>query len=165
MTVLIEETLAAVHRIAAAARPIMLDDLGLKAAIEWMTEEFSKRYDGISCNLVIALGDQKIERTLVTAAYRIVQECMTNVARHAKASKIHIVVAVRDGRQLVISVQDNGIGLERQREPKNGFGLLGIRERVKALAGSFELESIPGEGVSIYVTIPLAQADSGGTET
>jgi signal transduction histidine kinase len=139
----------------------MLDDLGLRAAIEWLVEEFGKRYPAITCNLVFDHVGDTIEGEMATAAYRIVQECLTNIIRHAEASKVHIVVAVRERREILIAVQDNGRGLREPITKEGGFGLLGMRERAMALGGSFSVGSIPGEGVSVDVTIPLPDIEYG----
>jgi signal transduction histidine kinase len=161
MNSLADEALGTIHRIASDLRPVMLDDLGLKSAVEWLVEGFRKRYSSIVCNLVFDLGDYKIEGEPATAAYRIVQECLTNIVRHAKASKVHIVIAVRKQRQLIISVQDNGCGLQDPRPRSGGFGLLGMRERANALGGFLTIESMSGEGVSVDVTIPLSNIEPG----
>jgi signal transduction histidine kinase len=161
MTRLADEALSTIHRIAADLRPVMLDDLGLRAAVEWLVEEFRKRYSSIACTLVFDLGGHMIEDEMATAAYRIVQECLTNIARHAEASKVHIVIAVQYQRQLLISVQDNGCGMQGQRTKRGSFGLLGMRERAMALGGSFVVESLPDEGVSVDVTIPLPNVEAG----
>jgi two-component system sensor histidine kinase UhpB len=161
MTRLADEALGTIHRIAADLRPVMLDDLGLRAAIEWLVEEFGKRYPAITCNLVFDHVGDTIEGEMATAAYRIVQECLTNIIRHAEASKVHIVVAVRERREILIAVQDNGRGLREPITKEGGFGLLGMRERAMALGGSFSVGSIPGEGVSVDVTIPLPDIEYG----
>lgn len=157
MTALVDETLATVRKISSDLRPAMLDDLGLKAAVEWQIEMFKKRYRDIACNLVIDLDGHNIEGKLATVAYRIIQECLTNVVRHAEASKIHVVVSIADRQQFLISVQDNGRGLQNTHTEKSGFGLIGMRERVKALGGAIEIVSLPGEGVSVDVAFPLPQ--------
>ena len=166
MTELVNTTLASVRRISADLRPTLLDDLGLKAAIEWLARDFEKRHPQIVCQLALELEPPPTDDRRVTAAYRIVQECLTNVARHAQASKVHIMLSVgqhHPSSMLKISVQDNGRGFippplpaspPRQAEP-GGFGLIGMRERVVALGGQFHLESLPGEGVFVDVAIPL----------
>lgn len=161
MTALVDQTIASVRGIAADLRPIMLDELGLKSAVEWLSEDFAKRYAHISFKLACALDDCKVEGEQATAAYRIIQECLTNVVKHAQASKIHVAIGVRERRQLHISVQDNGRGLQ-QHGGQGGFGLLGMRERVSALGGSLDVSSMPGEGVVVDVVISLAQVDGGG---
>jgi PAS domain S-box-containing protein len=161
MNSLADEALGTIHRIASDLRPVMLDDLGLKSAVEWLVEGFRKRNCSIVCNLVFDLGDHMIDGEPATAAYRIVQECLTNIVRHAKASKVHIVIAVRKQRQLIISVQDNGCGLQDPRPRSGGFGLLGMRERANALGGFLTIESMSGEGVSVDVTIPLSNIEPG----
>jgi PAS domain S-box-containing protein len=156
MTALVDETMATVRKISSDLHPAMLDDLGLKATLEWLVAAFKKRNPEIAYDLVIDLGSCKIEGRIATVAYRITQECLTNIVRHAGASKVHIVVASRD-RQLIISLQDNGRGLPGGRAASDGFGLLGMRERVKTVDGIFEVTSLPSEGVSVDVTIPLSQ--------
>ncbi|KAB2920943.1 MAG: PAS domain S-box protein [Dechloromonas sp.] len=155
MSAMIDEILGAVRRIAADLRPMMLDELGLKAALEWLAEDFTKRYQHIKCNLVIALEDHLINGKAGIAAYRIVQECLTNIVRHAQADKVHIAVGIDQQHRLFITVHDNGRGAQEQDFRKNGFGLVGMRERVHALGGQFSFESTPGKGCSIDVTIPL----------
>ncbi len=154
MTSLVDATLGSVRRIAADLRPTMLDDLGLPAATEWLVEEFAKRHPHIDCKLVLDFGGCEVDEARAIAAYRIVQECLTNVARHAEATKLHVALGVRAGRRLVICIQDNGCGLGPL--PTGGFGLIGMRQRVHALGGSFVADSMPGEGVVIDVVMPLA---------
>lgn len=154
MTGLVDQTLGTVRRIAADLRPTMIDDLGLPAAIEWLVEEFVKRHSHIDCKLVLDFGRHEVGEAYAIAAYRVVQECLTNVARHAQATKLHVVLGIRAGQELMISVQDNGRGLDPH--SAGGFGLLGMRQRVQALGGKFSAETIPGEGVVIDVSMPMA---------
>jgi PAS domain S-box-containing protein len=166
MTELVDATLASVRRISADLRPTILDDLGLKAAIEWLARDFEKRHPGIVCQLALELDRPLDDGSIAIACYRIVQECITNVARHAQASKIHIMVALGSDQKLRISVQDNGRGLPAMPIPTpistaGGFGLIGMRERVAALGGRFSLESLPGEGVFVDATIPLMSSGPG----
>ena len=158
---LIDTGLTEVRRIAADLRPIMLDELGLKAALEWMAEDFGKRYRGIVCTLRVELGEAPPGDEVTTAAYRIVQECLTNVARHSSARTVEIFVGqgteAHGGQRLLISVGDDGCGLPPKAQRK-GFGLVGIRERVNALAGRFSMESEPGAGVRVAVSLPLSAA-------
>ncbi len=154
MKLLIDDTIAAVRRISSDLRPVMLDDLGLKAAVEWLAEEFGRRNPAIHCELAFALGEHEIADTLATAAFRIVQECLTNVCRHAEASAIQIFVGVRDDN-LAITVRDNGRGLPATPAGAGHYGLLGMRERTEALGGRLDLHSVPNGGVSVEASIPL----------
>lgn len=152
---LLDSTIAAARRISADLRPTMLDDLGLKAAVEWLVEEFAKRNAAIRCETRLELGDNLIHDNIATAAFRIVQECLTNASRHANASQMHVFVGVQD-QQLHVGVRDNGHGLPARPGRKDSYGLIGMRERAEALGGTFRMHSAPGEGVSIEVTLPLA---------
>lgn len=160
MTALIDDSIAALRRIASDLRPVMLDDLGLKAAVEWLVEEFGKRNEAIQVELVLDLGEYELTDLVATAAFRIVQECLTNISRHAEASEIHILIGIRNDR-LAIAVRDNGRGLPSQPLPKGHYGLIGMRERAQALGGSLELSSVPDGGVSIEASIPLQSLSQG----
>lgn len=159
MAELIDTTIAAARRISADLRPTMLDDLGLKAAIEWLIEEFAKRHATIHCSLVIELGEHKIADNCATAAFRIVQECLTNASRHALASEIHAFVGVRDGK-LVVVIRDNGQGLPPPPIRKGSYGLIGMRERAEALGGKFDLRSVPDGGVTVEAKLPLSATEA-----
>lgn len=154
MAALIDETIEAVRRISADLRPVMLDDLGLRAALEWLVEEFAKRHEAIRCELALALDDLDIADSHATAVFRIVQECLTNAARHAQASAIQVSLEAR-GQHIAIQVRDNGRGLARPGGGKAGFGLIGMRERAQALGGSFQIDSPAGGGTLVSATIPL----------
>lgn len=153
MAELIDATLDAVRSIAADLRPVMLDDLGLKAAVEWLLEGFSKRY-GINYELETALDGVRLDDERTTAAFRIVQECLTNVARHAQAGQVKVTLRYRDG-ELSVSVGDDGKGIsplgERRR---NSYGLLGIRERAAHFGGDMNVVSVPNAGTLIEVSLP-----------
>lgn len=164
VNLLVDSTLASVRRISSDLRPSMLDELGLTAALEWMVEEFEKRYRPISCRRVFDMNDYRPGADISIAAYRIVQECLTNVARHAQASQVDIFVDARDDQWFVISVRDNGCGL-RHSATAEGFGLLGMRERVMSLNGIFVLDSPPGGGVSLEISIPILHSGAAGDST
>lgn len=162
MSELVEATLGAIRRIASDLRPVILDDLGLKAAVEWLAHDFRKRNPHIQCQLALELQEAQISDTLAIASFRVVQECLTNVARHAQASKVHVMMTLRHNRELAICVQDNGRGLPAMQEQPGshgGYGLLGMRERVAALSGSYKLENLPGEGLIVDVTLPLREPE------
>jgi two-component system sensor histidine kinase UhpB len=154
MTRLIDDTVDWVRRMSAELRPVMLDDLGLRAAIEWLLEGFSQRH-GIPCHLDADDGDFRLPGDSGTAAFRIVQECLTNVARHAGASEVCVGLH-QQGDRLEVSVSDNGRGFDAgQRRPQRSFGLLGIRERAENLGGSCTIDTTPGHGTRVAVRLPL----------
>jgi two-component system, NarL family, sensor histidine kinase UhpB len=151
---LIDMTVASVRRIAAALRPVMLDDLGLIPAIEWLTTDFTHRY-GIDVERKIETGDIRFTRTGATAIFRIVQEALTNVARHADATLTTLTLEI-DRTDCQLSISDNGRGAEDTgARHQNSFGLLGVRERAHMLGGTVSIHSASGQGFTIAVTLPL----------
>jgi two-component system sensor kinase len=156
MAKLIDNTLLATRRISSELRPLILDDLGLVPAIESLIEDFIDR-TGIACELQ-AEGDLELEGARKSAVFRIVQESLTNVARHAKANRVEVRITRRDD-EISIDVVDNGIGFEPKRDrTRTSRGLLGMRERAYLLGGTFNLDSAPGRGTMLQVRIPLREA-------
>ena len=162
---LIDETVDAMRRVAADLRPVMLDDLGLVAAVEWLTEEFGKR-TGIAVHFEFDEGEPqccceegyRLDKELATAAFRIVQECLTNVGRHAKASEVQVVLKCRNDR-LTLQVIDDGSGMPGSHEMKrNSFGIIGMQERARGLGGTFDFDHVAGEGVRVKVVLPMRLA-------
>ncbi len=154
---LIDATVASVRRIAADLRPVMLDDLGLVPAIEWLVNDFTNRY-GIEVERRIEPGEVQFSNASATALFRIVQEALTNVARHADASRVELALSV-DERQCVLRIVDDGVGAPQadgHRTPDDkSFGLLGIRERAHMLGGAVRIETARDRGYAITITIPL----------
>jgi len=151
---LIDTTVASVRRIAADLRPVMLDDLGLVPAIEWLANDFTSRY-GIVVETNIGHGDTKFSPDAATTLFRIVQEALTNVARHAQATRVSLAISV-DGGECTLRVSDNGHGDSHQVIPDGkSFGLLGMRERAHMLGGQVFIETSTGHGFSITVKFPL----------
>ncbi|ASV99028.1 PAS domain-containing sensor histidine kinase [Paraburkholderia aromaticivorans] len=150
---LIDVTVASVRRIAADLRPVMLDDLGLIPAIEWLATDFTNRY-GIDVEREIETGDARFSPAGGTALFRIVQEALTNVARHADATLV--TLSLRAGDQtFVLRIADNGHGAHRTIEPAaKSFGLLGVRERAHMLGGAVDIQTAHGQGFALTVTIP-----------
>ncbi len=148
----VDNSIKSVRSIINNLRPSVLD-LGLQAALEWQVAQFEKR-TGISCDLLesphFPLDDEQ-----ATALFRVVQESLTNVARHAQATLVTISLRAESGK-VVIKIADNGVGLYPgcRRKP-NSFGLLGIGERVSSLGGEFKVDSVPGEGTVLTVAVPL----------
>lgn len=151
----INTTVTAVRRIAADLRPVMLDDLGLVPAMENLLLEFEQR-TGLATNLDVAPDDIEVQEPHATAVYRMVQEALTNVARHSKASEVSATLRF-DGTTLDVSVRDNGIGLAPHAPlaPKS-FGLLGIRERAQTLGGAAKIHSPPEGGTVVEISLPAA---------
>jgi signal transduction histidine kinase len=156
MEVMLEATVAATRRIAADLRPLMLDDLGLLPALEWLVESFTERTD-IPCALAVDGGELDLPDMQATAVFRAVQESLTNVARHAQASRVD--VAIEHGEtQVTVRVRDDGVGFspEASRKPES-FGLLGLRERAALLGGEAMVTSAPGRGTRVEMRFPVTQ--------
>ncbi len=158
MLEMVDDTVAAVRRIAADLRPMMLDDLGLNAAIEWLARDAARR---MGTEITVRLGeeDPPVAPGAAIALYRMVQEALTNVARHAHATDVCIEMR-QEGGELVLRVRDNGVGFpDRSTQQDGRYGLLGIRERAYMLGGRLEVDNPPGGGGRVTVRLPLAPAD------
>jgi signal transduction histidine kinase len=155
---MIERTVEATRRICEELRPGMLDNLGLEAALANYTKGFSRQF-GISCDLALDREDYGLGDALATAIFRIVQEALTNVARHAQAS--HAMVDLQEcGDELILTIADDGRGLPVDLpESRKTYGLLGIRERVGMLGGRLSIDSSPGRGTHLEVAIPHRQKE------
>jgi len=155
MYALIDQLVDSVRRIAADLRPSMLDDLGLIAAIDWLIDEFAASHD-LRVISEIGMDDFEFNHEGSTAVFRIVQEALTNVARHSGANYVTLDIAHEES-DCVIRIADNGQGgLADARRSPNAFGLLGMRERAARLGGDIRIETAPGEGFALTVTLPLA---------
>jgi PAS domain S-box-containing protein len=151
---LVEETIHAVRRISTELRPGILDDLGLAATVEWAAEEFQAR-TGIACQVALPGSDLAIDGERATALYRIFQEALTNIARHAGATQATIGL-VQDGTHLSLEVRDNGRGIAAEQLSASGsLGILGMRERAMLLGGEFTIAGEPGSGTTVRVRIPI----------
>jgi signal transduction histidine kinase len=154
MARVIDAGMETVHRLSAELRPGILDDLGLAEAIEWQAEEFQKR-TGIPCQVELGCEGIDLTKELSTAIFRIFQETLTNVARHAQASTVEVALEVREGK-LVLVVKDDGRGITAEEMNRSSsYGILGIRERAASLAGEVSISGAPDQGTSVIVTIPL----------
>jgi len=154
MQELLDATVAAARRISADLRPLMLDDLGLTAACEWLVENFRSRA-GAACELVLGAGDLDLPDPYSTAVFRVLQESLTNVARHAEATRVEVTLE-RAGGSVTLTVRDNGRGFEPAQRRQGSHGLLGLRERAYLLGGQIAIESAPGAGTCIQLNLPLA---------
>jgi signal transduction histidine kinase len=153
---LVDDTVAAVRRIAMDLRPPMLDDLGLQAAIEWLAKDFERR-SGIQVTLHWVDSAEPIHPHMATAVYRIVQEALTNMARHARASQAVISMEPK-GHRLQLVVEDDGRGFPSGQPPLGSFGLIGMRERVHMLGGHITLKNAASGGARLVVRLPLLPA-------
>lgn len=148
-----EATMKTVRDLAMGLRPSMLDDLGLGPAIEWAGREFS-RVSGIPVDVSVEGALARLTEAQKTSLFRVVQESLTNVARHARAQRVSVRL-VESAQRLELVVSDDGRGMEPGRN-RRGLGLLGMEERVRELGGVFSLSSAPGAGTTVRVEIPLA---------
>jgi PAS domain S-box-containing protein len=153
MSSLVDSTIDAVRRISAELRPSILDDLGLAAAVEWQAEQFQAR-TGIQCNYEGLPGQIELDPERSTAVFRIFQEALTNVLRHAQATRIEVSLDERDD-EVVLRVQDNGRGiLESESTGFRSLGLLGMRERAELIGGSLEIMGVEGVGTTVVLRVP-----------
>ncbi|MEW6418144.1 MAG: PAS domain S-box protein [Nitrospirota bacterium] len=156
---LVNSAIQIVKKISSELRPSVLDHLGLSAAIEWQVKEFGNR-SGIGWDISIDIKDAGMDRDLSTAVFRIFQEALMNIIRHAEATKIHVNLKERDGF-LILDVIDNGKGIpeEKLMDP-HSFGLMGMRERVQYLGGDLEIKGIMNKGTTVTVKIPVKDKEA-----
>ncbi len=155
------ETIKAVQRISTELRPGILDDLGLAAAVEWYLTDFQER-TGIKCDLKTAPEELTLDDGRSTTVFRIVQEALTNIARHAGATEVQARLQEEPGR-LLLEVRDNGRGITREQVSSNkSLGLTGMRERARLWKGSVTIKGTEGKGTVVSVEIPLDEPSAGG---
>ncbi len=158
MLAMLDGSVAATRRIAADLRPLVLDDLGLVPAIEWLAQNFTQRF-GVPCALDVD-EDMELHEPYATAVFRMVQESLANVAKHANASQVQVSVARAQG-QVTLRVADNGAGFVPAAPRKPGsLGLAGLRERAQLLKGTVRIDSTPGQGTVVQAHIPVKEDDS-----
>jgi PAS domain S-box-containing protein len=163
MRALIDMTIDVVRRISAELRPSILDDLGLAAAVEWQAQQFQAR-TGILCIIDCSDSHIDLDPERSTAIFRIFQEALTNVLRHAQATRIDVSLDEEDG-EILLRIQDNGRGiLESERTGLGSLGLLGMRERADLIGGSLEIVGIQGTGTTVVLRVPhLRDRDAAAT--
>jgi signal transduction histidine kinase len=150
---LAEQTLQMVRNLALGLRPSMLDDLGLEPALEWQAREFSRR-SGTPVEFKTDGSMENIPEEISTCVYRIVQESLTNCARHSRAKTVRI--DLHGGlTELSLTVRDDGVGFDTRQANNRGLGLIGIHERVRELGGTVSVDSQPGKGTVLKAVIPL----------
>jgi signal transduction histidine kinase len=150
---LVVETLQDVRRLAVELRPKSLDDFGLVAALERLVETFTAA-TGIEVQFQSRLGEDRLPAEVETTLYRVVQEALTNITRHAGARRVSVLLA-RRGSSATAVVEDDGHGFDRNDETRGGIGLAGMRERVALLDGKLTIESDPGTGTTLVAEVPL----------
>jgi PAS domain S-box-containing protein len=153
---LTDVTISTMRRIAAELRPSILDDLGLVEAIEWQTQQFQAR-TGIDSRCDCALENLDFDPEQSTAIFRIFQETLTNVLRHAKATAIEVSMREENG-EFVLTISDNGRGIrEHEKSGRRSLGILGMRERALLIGADFEITGIEGEGTKITLRMPIGR--------
>jgi signal transduction histidine kinase len=152
----VDGTVQTVRKVSEDLRPGLLDDFGLSAAIEWQAEEFQKR-TGIECKTAFNQDEFDISREQSTNLFRIVQEALTNVIRHAEASNVEI--RFNQGQDvLLLEIQDNGIGIEAESiADAKSFGLIGIKERARSLGGEVTITGSRHQGTCLTVKMPISE--------
>lgn len=161
MSTLLDTTVQSVKRIISELRPRLLDDFGLSAAIEWQTEEFVKR-TGIQCDIELEPEDIILDEARSVAIFRIFQETLTNITRHADATRVKVSLR-KNATAVEMRVSDNGIGISKTRlSGPQSFGLIGMRERAHAFGGNLVIAGARGEGTTVAVTIPIHRKGDNG---
>ena len=156
---MVDEVLDNLHRLAMNLRPASLDHLGLVSALENYIESFGKQHAlNVQCETV-GLGGERLPPAVETALYRIVQEALTNVIRHAQATRVDVLLERRDD-QIVTIVEDDGVGFDPHEAAQSGrMGIFGMRERAEMLDGTLVIESTVGTGTTVFVEVPYAHQD------
>ena len=136
-----------------------LDELGLRSAVEYGVQQWQRRHPAVRCSFAAEGELDDLSEQLNITLYRLAQECLTNVAKHAEATRVVISLArvagdEQGGEEIHFSFEDNGCGFDAGLR-RQGLGLVGLRERVEALGGHFDLQSAPGQGVRVRASIPV----------
>lgn len=159
MEELVSSTIRTVQRITSELRPRLLDELGLTAAIEWQIQDFTRR-TGIPCNMLFGIEGETFNQESSTALFRILQEALTNIIRHASATEIEVSL-IRKGAEIVLLIADNGRGLsEKESCSPQSFGLMGMRERALMCGGDLKIVGAAGKGTCIEVSLPVPRKES-----
>ena len=158
---LVDRMMRVVRDLAMGLRPSMLDDLGLEPALSWQAREFSRRYN-VPVDLSVEGDLERLPDPQRTCVYRVVQEALTNCAKHSAATEIQVKV-VRGRTRLDVSVRDNGVGMASVTNHR-GLGLTGIKERVKDINGAASIETRPGGGTVVHITLPVPPTETSKEE-
>ncbi len=157
----VQQVMEETRRIMSNLRPAVLDDLGLIPAINWFHREFQKTYSGVSVEKEIDIKENEIPDSLRTPIFRILQEALNNIAKHSKATFVHLSLQKSDGR-IELDIRDNGQGFDIDAkapagDPRSGLGLVSMRERAELSGGSLDIESSEGKGTTIRASWPQAE--------
>lgn len=160
---LVDEMLEHVRELSHALRPTMLDELGLVPTLRWYVNRYATRL-GIEVEFEAIGLDDRLAAEIETALYRLAQEALTNIAKHAQARRVYLRLA-RSGARVTAQIEDDGIGFDVHKRAADapGAGLFGMRERVARLGGTFSLQSHPGRGTRLFVELPLSPQPGGET--
>jgi signal transduction histidine kinase len=150
------EAMRAIRGLAMGLRPSMLDDLGLEPALQWQGREFS-RHTGVPANVDVSGNIDDLDDAQRTCIYRVVQEALTNCARHAQAKHVNVNVR-QNANELEVIVADDGVGFDPLKPSQSGLGLIGMNERVQPIGGQLRVTSKAGGGTTVRLTVPLAKA-------
>jgi signal transduction histidine kinase len=154
LLILTNTTIQSTRELVLKLRPSVLDDLGLIAALKWQARVFEER-SGNRCTLMHKFDEQVVSRERATMLFRILQECLTNVARHAGATEVEIDV-MQTGAEITMKIHDNGNGITDQAiNDPTSFGLIGMRERVRLFKGDLSIAGSPERGTTVLVGIPI----------
>lgn len=152
-----DQTIVELRNIMTNLRPAQLDDLGLVPALRWYIQQFNEQHPEMTATLTATIGTPRLPSSYEIVLFRVTQEALTNVARHAHATHVEVALSQQDG-YIKLQVADNGIGFQvdapAKHAPGSGLGLPGMRERVALVGGQFTVESQPGQGTRITVTLP-----------
>ena len=161
---MLDDTLETVRNIASDLRPGSLDDLGLVAALEWQAQAFQTR-TGVRSEVVCTVSDIPLPPRVATGLFRMTQEALTNVARHAQATQVHVVL-IQEDVSLTLEVQDNGRGIsESEKRASKSLGLLGLSERALLLGGTANVTGAPGKGTTVTIRIPMDSNSSNSSNS
>jgi two-component system sensor histidine kinase UhpB len=157
-SLLVDETLEHVRELSHALRPTMLDELGLVPTLRWYVTRYAERL-GIQVELEAVGLEERLPTEIETALYRIAQEALTNIAKHAQARHVQLRLSYQ-ASQVTASIEDDGIGFDVQKKMTvdatgSGAGLFGMRERVAVLGGSFTIQSRPERGTRLFIELPI----------
>jgi signal transduction histidine kinase len=155
------DVLETIRNVSLMLRPTILDDLGLKAALEWHVQDFSKRTK-IPCTLECSLDDEdRLAESIRICIYRIVQEALNNCEKHASATRILVGVKEEAG-EIVATIWDNGRGIAPERAREGGLGIPGMKERAALAAGTLEIETSEEKGTKVILRVPAIQTGAEG---
>jgi PAS domain S-box-containing protein len=160
MTALLDAAVQTIRKIASELRPSILDDLGIVAALEWQTREFEKRF-GTPVHFQSSISQLQIDPGIATGLFRLYQESLTNVARHAQASHVNAELKI-EASQIKLTVNDNGKGFDpNASETQKTLGIIGMKERVLMMNGNLHINSSPGKGTKVTITVPIDEEIAG----